>query len=122
MPFMFRVIAKAFDFIVGGASTRHVDLLPTEDEAEIRRKDTLRRTRNFDHDYTAAVRRLRDRLDRKFPDGQYAHRRMRLSVTQDHAEDRAQAVDTMSAVIAMALRNGATVDEAAEAGAASVGI
>lgn len=47
---------------------------------------------------------------------------MRLGITYGHAEDRAQALDTMSAVIATARRTDATVEEAVEPGAASVGI
>ncbi|WP_092047477.1 hypothetical protein [Methylobacterium pseudosasicola] len=122
MPFIYRMITKAFDFVVGAASSRPVDLLPADGGAENSTIEDHRSTRNFDQDYASAVKILRDRLDRNFPDGQYAHRRLRLSVTRDHAEDRAQAIDTMSAVIAMALRNGATVKQAADAGAASIGI
>ncbi|GJE51175.1 hypothetical protein GOFOIKOB_4230 [Methylobacterium tardum] len=122
MPFIYRLIAKAFDFIVSDTRVRRGELLPAEDEAEIASKKPHRRARDFDQDYTQAIRMLRDRLDRKFPDGQYAHRRLRMSIPYDHGEDRAQAVDKMSAVIAMALRNGATVEEAAELGAMSVRI
>ena len=122
MPFIYRLIAKAFDFIVSDTRVRRGELLPAEGEAEIASKNPHRRARDFDQDYTQAIRMLRDRLDRKFPDGQYAHRRLRMSIPYDHGEDRAQAVDKMSAVIAMALRNGATVKEAAELGAMSVRI
>jgi hypothetical protein len=62
------------------------------------------------------------RIDKKFPDNYYARLRSDTSTSYDHGEDRARAVDTMSTAIALALRDGATVQQAAEAGAASVGI
>ncbi|MGU3421371.1 hypothetical protein [Methylobacterium sp. D54C] len=122
MPFFYRMIAKAFDFVVGGANHRQGDLPPQEEEFPIFKNKPDIGNACFDRDYAGAIRILRDRLDLKFPDGQYAHRRLRMSIPHNHAEDRAQAVDTMSTVVATALRNGASVKEAAEAGAASVGI
>lgn len=61
-------------------------------------------------------------MDRKFPDNYHARLSSEENSPYDHGQDRALAVDAMSIAIAMALRNGATVRQAAEAGAASVGI
>lgn len=82
----------------------------------------LRSPRNFDQDYRDATAILRLRLDRKFPDGQYARLRSESATPYDNGESRVHAVDQMSAAIASALRKGATVREAAEAGAASIDI
>jgi hypothetical protein len=61
-------------------------------------------------------------MDRRFPDNYRAKLGTDGSGTYDHGQDRAAAVDTMSSGIATALRNGATVRQAAEAGAAGAGI
>lgn len=117
-----RIIWKAFEFILGGTS-RHPDEMLAAEEQTNAPVDHIRSCdRDFDADYRAALRLLRDRIDRKFPDGHYARLRSGMSTPYDHGEDRAQAVNTMSTAIAMALRDGATVKQAAEAGAVSVGI
>lgn len=76
----------------------------------------------FEEDYKAAAVLLKRRLNESYPDNFHARLGNRSNDARDHGSERAQAVDTASAAIALALRNGATVWEAAEAGAASVGI
>lgn len=78
--------------------------------------------RNFDEDYRSATYMLRLRMDKRFPDNYHARLSSGENSTYDHGQDRALAIDVASTAIAVALRNGATVRQAAEAGAASVGI
>lgn len=78
--------------------------------------------RNFDEDYRSATYMLKLRMNNKFPDNYHARLSSGENSPYDHGEDRALAVDAASIAIAMALRNGASVRQAAEAGAASVGI
>jgi len=80
------------------------------------------KSRNFDDDYNAATNMLKRKMDLKFPDNYSGRSNSEAGKGYRHGEDRASAIDTMSAAIAAALRNGATVKQAAEAGAASVGI
>jgi len=76
----------------------------------------------FEGDYHAATTLLKQRMNKNFPDNFHARLGSQSNSMYDYGEDRAGAVDTASTAIAMALRNGATVSQAAEAGAASVGI
>ncbi|MGU3665068.1 hypothetical protein ACLBX9_12885 [Methylobacterium sp. A49B] len=122
MSFFRRLIAEVLNLFLGTAHERRTKLMATEKEAGTYEGPSLSKSRDFDADYKAAVRMLRERLDRKFPDGPYAKLRSGASKHHDPRDDRALAVDTMSTAIAMALRDGATVKQAAEAGAASVGI
>lgn len=78
--------------------------------------------RDFEANYAAAAQLLRTRIDREFPDAYYARLSSGRNSSYDYGQDRALAIDTMSIAIAMALRNGATVPQAAAAGAASIGI
>lgn len=80
------------------------------------------RSRNFDTDYRAAVTILKNRMGNSFPDNYHARLSGGTNSTRDFGDERAEAIDTASAAIAAALRKGATVKQAAEAGAASVGI
>ena len=83
---------------------------------------TTNKSRNFESDYNAATKLLKERMNKNFPDNYYARLKSGENNAYDYGEKRAGAVDTASSAIAMALRNGATVQEAAAAGAASVGI
>jgi hypothetical protein len=78
--------------------------------------------RNFERDYNAASALLKERMNENYPDNYHARLSSKGNNAYDHGEERAYAVDTASAAIALALRNGATVREAADAGAASIGI
>jgi hypothetical protein len=80
------------------------------------------KARNFEDDYHAATIMLKARMDKSFPDNYHARLSSGENSPYDYGEDRALGVDTTSTAIAMALRDGATVRQAAEAGAASVGI
>ncbi|QGY04790.1 hypothetical protein MMSR116_24940 [Methylobacterium mesophilicum SR1.6/6] len=122
MSFVTWLVSKTIAFLLGNAQERKADIIAAKKEAGDFNGEFFFRARNFETDYNAAVRMLRDRIDRKFPSGHYGRLRAGENSPYDHGEDRAHAVDTMSTAIAMALRDGATVKQAAEAGAASVGI
>ena len=77
---------------------------------------------DFESDYNAATGMLKTRMNTKFPDNFHAQLGSRNNNTYDYGAARVDAVDQVSTTIAMALRNGATVRQAAEAGAACVGI
>lgn len=80
------------------------------------------KSRNFDADYRAATNLLKTRMGNSFPDNYHARLSSGTNNARDFGDERAEAIDTASAAIATALRNGASVKQAAEAGAASVGI
>lgn len=121
MQFISWLLSKMMQ-IIFGRHERGADSVAAEKEAGVFEGEYSSRARNFESDYNAAVKLLRDRLDTRYPSGHYGRLRSGGNSPYDHGEDRATAVDTMSTAIAMALRNGATVQQAAEAGAASVGI
>lgn len=118
MQFFRWLVFKLFDFFLANARERRA----AEIEAGTSKDDFFSNARNFEANYNAAVRMLKDRLNLRFPDGHYARLRLGEDNPYDHGEDRGHAVDTMTNAIAMALRQGATVKQAAAAGAASVGI
>jgi hypothetical protein len=78
--------------------------------------------RDFTADYNAAVQVIKPEIDVRFPDNYQANFKRNRSTVTDYSGDRAEAIDTSSAAIAAALRKGATVRQAAEAGATSIGI
>lgn len=78
--------------------------------------------KDFTGDYRTATDMLRERINRRFPDNFYARVGTNANTTRDFGDERAGAIDTSSAAIAAALRSGATAKQAADAGAASVGI
>jgi hypothetical protein len=78
--------------------------------------------KDFTGDYRTATDMLRERINRRFPDNFYARVGTNANTTRDFGDERASAIDTSSAAIAAALRSGATAKQAADAGAASVGI
>ena len=78
--------------------------------------------KDFDGDYRSATQMLKERIANRFPDNYHARVGAEANSTRDFGDERAGAIDTASATIAEALRNGATVKQAANAGAASVGL
>ncbi|MCJ2099197.1 hypothetical protein [Methylobacterium sp. E-046] len=78
--------------------------------------------KDFTGDYRSASDMLRERINKHFPDNFHARVGSNANTTRDFGDERAGAIDISSAAIAAALRNGATVRQAADAGAASVGI
>jgi hypothetical protein len=116
------LISKIFRFFLGSEAERRSTAMSKEKEAGVYVGETDIKARNFEDDYHAATNMLRTRMDRNFPDNYHARLSSGENSPYDHGEDRALAVDTASTAIAMALRNGATVRQAAEAGAGSVGI
>lgn len=122
MNALMRLLSKIFQLFSGGGDQRRSRSMTEEKDAGIHKGQIAGRPRNFDADYRAATKLLKTRMDQHFPDNYHARLSPRSNSTHDHGEDRAAAVDTASIAIAMALRKGASVRQAAEAGAASVGI
>jgi hypothetical protein len=116
------LISKIVHFFLGSGDERRSTAMAKEKEAGAYVGETETKARNFEDDYHAATNMLKMRMDRSFPDNYHARLSSGENSPYDHGEDRALAVDTTSTAIAMALRNGATVRQAAEAGATSVGI
>jgi hypothetical protein len=116
------LIARFLQFFTGGGDKRRSTSENIEQEKEALGGNRFVRARNFDDDYREATELLKTRMDRRFPDNYRAKLGTEGSGTYDHGQDRAAAVDTMSSEIATALRDGATVRQAAEAGAAGAGI
>ncbi|MDP4006554.1 hypothetical protein [Methylobacterium sp. NEAU K] len=122
MNMLARLISRVVQFFSGSGDERRNRLMTMDKEGGVYEGETAARTRNFEADYRAAMKLLKMRMDKSFPDNYNARLSSGANSTYDHGEDRAAAVDTMSTAIVMALRNGATVKQAEEAGAASVGI
>jgi hypothetical protein len=106
VPILSWLIYKMTQYFLGRAPTPKAILDAKEREAGTFDSASSGRVESFEKDYNAAALMLRSGVNTPY----------------DHGEDRALAVDTMSTAIAMALRDGATVEQAAAAGAASVGI
>ncbi|MCJ2007626.1 hypothetical protein [Methylobacterium sp. J-092] len=77
---------------------------------------------NFSTQFNEAMMVLNERINRKFPDNYQAGFNPNRDYSRDYGDDRAAAIDTASAAVASALRKGAGVRQAAEAGATSIGI
>ncbi|TXN76075.1 hypothetical protein FV228_01555 [Methylobacterium sp. WL18] len=124
MDTLARLISRIIQLLGGGSggNERRNRSMIEGGKAEVYQGPTAARSRNFDADYRAATKLLKTRMDKSFPDNYQARLSSGANSTYDHGEDRAAAVDTASAAIATALRKGATVQQAAEAGAASVGL
>jgi hypothetical protein len=116
------LISRIMQFFLGSEYERRSTAMAKEKEAGDYVGETAAKARNFEDDYHAATTMLKMRMDRSFPDNYHARLSSGENSPYDHGEDRALAVDTTSTAIAMSLRSGATVRQAAEAGAASVGI
>ncbi|SFM97939.1 hypothetical protein [Methylobacterium pseudosasicola] len=78
--------------------------------------------KDFTGDYRTATDMLRDRINKRFPDNFHARVGSNANSMRDFGDERAGAIDMSSAAIAAALRDGASAKQAADAGAASVGI
>ncbi|WP_342108762.1 hypothetical protein [Methylobacterium sp. SI9] len=122
MSFIRWLISKTIQTFLGSAYERRSRAVAKEREDGTFEGASATQARNFEDRYAAAVRLLRTRIDQEFPDAYYARLSSGRNSSYDYGQDRALAVDTMSIAIAMALRNGATVQQAANAGAASIGI
>lgn len=122
MPVIRWLISKPMEFLLGSADMRRSSAIAKQKEEGTFEGASAEKDRNFEDRYVAAVRLLRTRIDREFPDAYYARLSSGRNSSYDYGQDRALAMDTMSIAITMALRNGATVQQAAHAGAASVGI
>lgn len=116
------LLSKTIELVLSWAKRRKL----RQDIEERMSRDSIQEglvtTRNFDRDYESARYMLKYKLDGRFPDNYQSRHSGGSGHSYQHGEDRARAVDTMSAAIATALRNGATVQQAAAAGAASIGI
>ena len=116
------LISRIIQFFIGKGSQRKNSGMPRVREVGAGEDTPANKSRNFDADYRAAVMILKDRMGNSFPDNYHARLNVGTNSTRDFGDERAEAIDTASAAIAAALRKGATVKQAAEAGAASVGI
>lgn len=116
------LIAKIMEFVSGRGQDRRRRRDAGRDMDERPQNNSSGRSRNFDDDYKAAAGMLKQRMDVRFPDNYSGRSKSETDKSYQYGEDRASAIDTMSTAIAAALRSGATVKQAAEAGAASVGI
>jgi hypothetical protein len=116
------LISKIIHFFLGSGDERRSAIMAKEKEEGVYAGETAVRARNFEDDYHAATNILKMRMNKSFPDNYHARLNSGENSPYDHGEDRALAVDTTSTAIAMSLRSGASVSQAAEAGAASVGI
>lgn len=122
MPVMRWLIGRITGFLAGQSQARGASSRAKEREADTFEGDYSGKSRTFEDDYNAATRLLKLQIDRRFPDSYYARLSSGSSSSYDYGQDRALAIDTMSTAIAMALRGGASVEQAAAAGAESVGI
>lgn len=122
MPVIRWLISKILQFFLGSAHERRSSASAKQKENGTFESRSDSKDRDFDDRYAAAVRLLRTRIDQEFPDAYYARLSSGRNSSYDYGQDRALAIDTMSIAIAMALRNGASVQQAADAGAASIGI
>jgi hypothetical protein len=116
------LISLITHFFLGSGEERKSTAMAKEKEEGVYVGETAERARNFENDYYAATNMLKLRMNKIFPDNYHARLNSGENSPYDHGEDRAHAIDTTSTAIAMSLRSGATVSQAAEAGAASVGI
>ena len=116
------LISRTIQFFLGSAQERRSDAIAKRKEAGTFEGASASKGRDFEANYAAAAQLLRTRIDREFPDAYYARLSSGRNSSYEYGQDRALAIDTMSIAIAMALRNGATVPQAAAAGAASIGI
>jgi hypothetical protein len=122
MPVIRWLISKTIQFFLGSAQERKSDAIAKRKENGAFEGASASKDRKFEENYAAAARLLRTRIDQEFPDTYYARLSSGRNSSYDYGQDRALAIDTMSIAIAMALRNGASVQQAATAGAASIGI
>ncbi|MCJ2132806.1 hypothetical protein MKK69_01785 [Methylobacterium sp. J-026] len=122
MPVIRWLIGKIIGFFLAQTRARQAGVMAKQREAGRFEGDYSTKARNFEDDYNAAARMLKSRIDKRFPDSYYARLSSGNNSSYDYGQDRALAIDTMSTAIAMALRGGASVEQAAAAGAASVGI
>ncbi|MCJ2068596.1 hypothetical protein MKK75_07215 [Methylobacterium sp. J-030] len=122
MNFISWLLSRVFQFVFGRSEERKSSSVARESDAADHESSVANTGRNFDEDYRGATKILMMRLSNRFPDNYYARTGSDKNSTRDFGDERAEAIDTASAAIAAALRSGATVKQAAEAGAASVGI
>ncbi|KST56786.1 hypothetical protein AO398_09395 [Methylobacterium sp. GXS13] len=122
MNFISWLISRVTQFFSGGGDARRSSSAAGEGEVRGQESRNQSRGRNFDDDYRAATNILKTRMSNRFPDNYHARMGSEKNNARDFGDERAEAIDTASAVIATALRDGATVKQAADAGAASVGI
>lgn len=114
--------SKIIGLFLGETQSRRANTMSKKREAGTFEGGYSTKSRQFESDYNAATRMLKLRIDERFPDSYYARLSSDRNSSYDYGQDRALAIDTISTAIAMALRGGASVEQAAAAGAASVRI
>ena len=116
------LISRIIQFFLGRGEERKNSSVSMRNKAGATDGQTVAKTANFDADYRNATKILKSRMDACFPDNFHARVGSETNSVRDYGDERASAIDTASATIASALRKGATAKQAADAGAASVGI
>lgn len=116
------LISRIIQYFFSEADQRKSRSLAADETIGSYTERTLRKPRNFDADYRDAVTILKTRMGNSFPDNYQARMSGGTNGARDFGDERAEAINTGSAAIAAALRKGATVKQAADAGAASLGI
>lgn len=116
------LIARILQFFIDRSNRPRDPSVDGEVGRSVREDRAVSKPRNFDADYREATNMLKTRLGNRFPDNYQARVGSQANSTRDFGDERAEAIDTASAAIAEALRNGATPRQAAAAGANSIGI
>ena len=115
-------IAALSELFLGNERDQGGKKAAIEKEAGAFEGTATERSKDFDNKYNIATQMLKNKMHARFPDNFYAKPESGKENMHNYSEARASAVDKSSAAIAIALRNGDNVQQAAAAGAASVGI
>lgn len=107
---LFRFLKSIFSQPSDPRKSRQVDAVSSKDPSL---------PRDFTADYNAATQIIKPLIDLKFPDNYHANFERNRDAATEYGAERAEAVDRASSAIAAALRKGATVKQAADAGVAS---
>ncbi|WP_370875572.1 hypothetical protein [Methylobacterium amylolyticum] len=117
-----RLRAKLRRFMSGSPHEQAMRRMVTQQEGGSFHGPGADRAQSFESDYHAAAALLRERMNGSYPSAYHERLSSTAKPVYGYGEPRARVIDTASTAIAMALRDGATVEQAAEAGASSVGI
>ncbi|GEP07764.1 hypothetical protein [Methylobacterium oxalidis] len=121
--------AKLVEWLIarGGAlawarkSAEHSRQSANEKESGSYQSENVYGDQGLEARYNAAIEDLEDRFGQRFPADYHAKLGMDARYIYDHGVSRTAAVDSMSSAIAKALQEGASISQAADAGAASIG-
>jgi len=103
-------------------SAEHSRQSANEKESGSYQSETTYGDQGLEARYNAAIEDLEVRFGRRFPADYHAKLGMDAKYVYGHGVARTGAVDTMSSAIVKALQEGASISQAADAGAASIGL